>query len=126
RLDILDQHFRGRAVSLLEHVQEKVLVRVLMGQDPAWPRTEKLLEQLRSDVQSRIQIRAWPDAQNVPWHYRCLIGDREIWKSDHSFDGVGKKKFYLTDASENRDELRAEFDEWWRESKQIFPKSNQE
>jgi hypothetical protein len=124
RLDIIDQHFRGRAVSMLEAVKPGVQVRVLMGEDPAWPRTKRLLEDLDAGLWKRVQVRAWPDksqGKEVPFHFRCLIGDLEVWKFDHSLDGAGKKKAYLTDDTANRKQHAQDFDSWWKGSGQVFP-----
>lgn len=124
RLDIVDQHFRGRAVSMLEAVQPGVRVRILMGEDPAWSSTKRLLNDLAGDLKKRIEVRAWPDKSKnrpVPWHYRCLIGDREVWRFDHSLDGAGKKRARFTDDSSDRKQHEQDFERWWRESNQVFP-----
>ncbi len=124
RLDIIDQHFRGRAVSMLEAAKPGVQVRVLMGEDPEWPKTKRLLRDLDEKLRRRVQVRAWPDKSQskvVPFHFRCLIGDLEVWKFDHSLDGAGKKKAYLTDDTANRKQHAQDFESWWKESEQIFP-----
>lgn len=125
RLDILDQHFRGRAVAMLESVKPGVKIRILMGEDPAWAsKTEPRLGELEIELRNRIEVRAWPDKSTekpVPWHYRCMIGDREVWSYDHSFEGAGKKKAFLRDDTAKRTELQKDFDRWWNESKSIFP-----
>ena len=126
KLDIIDQHFRGRAVSMLEAVGSTVRVRILMGEDPAWPNTFRLLEDLEVGLRKRIEIRAWPDKSEkkpIPFHFRCLIGDREVWRFDHSFDGAGKKLARFTDDSADRQRHEADFARWWRDSKRIYPPS---
>jgi hypothetical protein len=124
KLDVLDQHFRGRAVSMLEAVGPGVRIRILMGEDPAWTKTERLLNDLEVHLRKRIEVRAWPDKsemKSIPFHYRCLIGDREIWRFDHSLDGAGKKLARFTDDSGDRKRHQHDFDRWWGESKRIFP-----
>jgi hypothetical protein len=126
RLDILDQHFRGRAVGLVEAVLvgTKAKVRVLMAPDNAWNDTIKMLRQINGELRNkRLLIRAWPESsQNqVPWHYRGLIGDRGAWECSHSLDGVGKKATTFTNKAPVADELKANFERWWRKSGQIFP-----
>lgn len=125
KLDILDQHFRGRAVAMLESVEPGVKIRILMGEDPAWnSKTESRLKELEPELRKRIEVRAWPDksaGKPVPWHFRCLIGDREAWSYDHSFEGAGKKKAYLRNDTAKRAELQKDFNRWWGESKPIFP-----
>jgi hypothetical protein len=124
KLGILDQHFRGRAVSMLEAVRAGVRIRVLMGEDDQWPGTLRLLNDLDGRLRARIEVRAWPDKSEqkpIPWHYRCILGEAGAWMSDHSFDGVGKKTAYLTDHTANRARLQSDFDLWWKAGKQIFP-----
>lgn len=125
-VDLIDQHFRGRAVSMLEAVPPGARIRVLMGEDPAWPRTCARLEELDVGLRKRVLVRAWPDKSRdlpVPWHYRALLGDVEVWTFDHSLDGAGKKKAYLqriTDPAQIRD-LRDDFERFWESSTQVFP-----
>ncbi|MFN8176405.1 MAG: AAA family ATPase [bacterium] len=126
KVDVLDQHFRDRAVSMLEAVGPGVRVRVLMGEDPAWSKTQRLLQDLDEGLRRRIEVRAWPDkteGKPVPWHYRCLIGDREMWAFDHSLSGAGKKQAYLMQVTDEAEisEHRQNFERWWQVSKRIFP-----
>lgn len=124
RLDIIDQHFRGRAVTMLEAVGPDVKVRILMGEDPAWSKTARSLSELELPLRGRIEVRAWPDkseSRTVPFHLRCMIGDREVWRFDHSLDGAGKKLAYFTDCTADRARHQADFNRWWKESKRIFP-----
>ncbi len=123
RLDILDQHFRGRAVSYLEDLGPAVRVRILMGHDPAWSKTLRSLGELEMKLRNRIEVRAWPEAQDnpVPWHLRVLLGDREVWEISHSLDGVGKKLTTGTDQTTRREEYQHDFDRWWERSRRVFP-----
>ncbi len=124
KLDIVDQHFRGRAVSMLEAVGAGVRIRILMGEDPQWSKTLRLLGDLDIDLRKRIEVRAWPDkseAKPVPWHFRCLIGDREVWRFDHSLDGAGKKLARFTDDSADRKRHEQDFARWWRDGRPVFP-----
>jgi len=124
RLRIVDQHFRGRAVSFLEAARRHVEIRILMGEDPQWSETKRRLEDLEQALQRQIQVRAWPDKSEkrpIPWHYRCLMCDDKIWRSDHSLEGIGKKSAYLTEDSSNRKQHESDFKKWWNMSKQIFP-----
>ena len=109
---------------MLEATKPGVQIRILMGEDPAWSKTRKLLEDVDLGLRKRIQVRAWPDkseSKPIPFHYRCLIGDVEIWKFDHSLDGAGRKKAYLTDSTAHREEHARDFDRWWRESRVSTP-----
>jgi len=124
KLDIIDEHFRERAVSMLEAVRTGVKIRVLMGEDVQWSGTLRLLKDLEGQLRARIEVRAWPDKSEgkpIPWHLRCIIGEKGAWMSDHSFNGVGKKTAYLTDHTANRARLQRDFDLWWEASKRIFP-----
>lgn len=118
KLDIHDQHFRGRAVAMLESVQPGVKIRILMGEDDAWAsKTESRLKELEPELRKRIEVRAFPDKSEgkpIPWHYRTLIGDREVWSYDHSFEGAGKKKAYLRNDTAKRAELQKDFNRWWK------------
>jgi hypothetical protein len=122
-LDILDQHFREDAVSLLEAVQKDVRIRVLMGKDHAWSKTKRYLDGLHGSVRSRIEVRAWvasPD-RPIPFHIRLVLGDVKCWESSHSLGAVGQKATTLTDKSAERRALRAEFNRWWKGSVVIYP-----
>ena len=124
RLDIIDQHFRGRAVTMLEAVGPSVRVRILMGDDPQWgEKTLPLLGELELGLRKRIEVRAWPQSAEkpVPWHFRCLIGDKKIWRFDHSLDGAGKKLARFTDDTMGRKQHELDFKRWWQESEQVFP-----
>lgn len=122
-LDILDQHFRGEAVSLLEVVGAGVRIRILMGQDPAWPGTKRTLDHLDGSLRKRVEIRAWIASNDrpFPFHLRMILGDRECWESSHSLGAVGQKATTLTDKTTERKHLRSEFNRWWKESKTIYP-----
>ncbi len=122
-LDILDQHFREDAVSLLEAVQKGVRIRVLMGEDKAWTKTRRYLERLHGDVRSRVEIRAWVASSDRPFpaHVRLVLGDLRCWESSHSLGAAGQKATTFTDKSDDRRLPRSEFDRWWKESKIIFP-----
>jgi hypothetical protein len=120
---ILDQHFRRRAVSILEAVPRGAAIRVLMGNDPAWSRTEKLLKELPLHLRKRVEIRAWPESQEnpAPFHIRLLISDTSIVEVGHSLDGVGLKGATMTDQTESRQRLIEEFKSWWDKSQKRFP-----
>ncbi|MEK7330816.1 MAG: AAA family ATPase [Candidatus Eisenbacteria bacterium] len=122
-LDLLDEHFRGRAVSFLEAAGAGVSIRVLMAPDPAWPKTLSALQEMHHDLRKRVEVRQWPksDANPVPWHVRFLVGDREAWEISHSLDGIGKKTTHFTDKTVVRDQLARDFERWWKESRKTFP-----
>ena len=123
QLDVVDQHFRGRAVSFLEAAKANVRVRVLMAPDKQWSATLRALKELDLGLRGRVEVREWPESQTnpVPWHVRFVVGDRGAWEVSHSLDGVGKKATYFTDKSAVRNDLVADFERWWKESRRIFP-----
>lgn len=125
RLDVVDEHFRGRAVSFLESARPGVRIRVLMAPDPAWSKTVRALRELEAGLRGRIEVREWPETEKnpVPWHVRFMVGDRGAWEISHSLDGVGKKATYFTDKSQARQELAADFERWWTGSRVVFPSS---
>jgi hypothetical protein len=122
-LDILDQHFRDDAVSLLEVVRKDVRIRILMGEDPAWTKTKRYLDKLPGSVRGRIEVRAWiaRDDRPFPAHVRMILGDRSCWESSHSLGAVGQKATTFTDKTTERRKLRSEFSRWWGESTTIYP-----
>lgn len=122
-LDILDQHFREDAVSLLEVVRKDVRIRILMGEDLAWSKTKRYLDRLPGGLRSRIEIRAWIARSDRPFpaHVRIILGDLKCWESSHSLGAVGKKATTLTDKTTERKRLRSEFNRWWGESTTIYP-----
>ena len=123
RLWILDQHFRDRAVQCLEVTSEKTQVRVLMGEDQAWPKTKRLLQQLPERVKGRVEVRAWAASQKkpVPFHLRLLIADEAVVALGHSLDQVGRKATTMTDQGKDRKLLVADYEKWWTDSKTVFP-----
>lgn len=110
-MDIVDEHFRGRAVSFLE-VAKAVKIRILMAPDGPWPTTLRALKELDLDLRRRIEVREWPKSEKtpVPWHVRFIVGDNGAGEVSHSLDGVGKKATYFTDKSAVRDDLAADFE----------------
>lgn len=126
QLDIVDEHFRGRAVSFLEAAGPGVRMRVLMAPDGPWPKTLRALGELELSIRKRVEVREWPksDASPVPWHVRFIVGDKGAWEITHSLDGVGRKTTYFTDKGAARNALAADFERWWKESRSIFPSSS--
>ncbi len=125
RLDVLDQHFRGRAVSFLEASEPGVKIRVLMGPDPQWSGTQRLLKELHEELRDRIEIREWPASQEnpVPWHVRFVLGESGAFEVSHSLDGVGRKATYFTDKNDSREVLSRDFERWWKASRKVFPEA---
>lgn len=123
---ILDQHFRGRAVSVLEAVPKDATIRVLMGRDKAWPKTARLLRELPLHVRRHLEIRAWPETQEnpVPFHMRLLISEKSVFEMSHSIDGLGKKGATMTGQEQSRQHLVDEFKKWWSLSEQVYPSEN--
>jgi hypothetical protein len=122
-LDILDQHFRERAVALLEVVRDGVQIRILMGEDKAWSKTKRYLDDLPGGLRKRIEIRAWIASNDRPFpaHVRMVLGDRRCWESSHSLGAVGQKATTFTDKSTERKKLRSEFNRWWKDSTTVYP-----
>ena len=130
RLDILDPHFRGQAVSYLEHADAAAQIRILRdqvsGQKEAaqWRETaEEWLSRLADSVRKRLQIRAWPSSSTEPFpvHYRAILGDRRAWEVSHSLDQVGRKATTITDKTDAREPLDRDFNRYWKQAEEIFP-----
>jgi ketosteroid isomerase-like protein len=118
---------RQDAVSLLEVVRKDVRIRILRGEDPAWPKTKRYLDRLPGGLRSRIEIRAWIARSDRPFpaHVRIILGDLKCWESSHSLGAVGQKATTLTDKTTERRHLRSEFNRWWGESTTIYPRMSE-
>jgi hypothetical protein len=122
-LDILDQHFRDKTVSLLEAVRKGVRIRILTGEEKHWSGAKRNLDRLDGGLRNRIEVRMWDTREGHPFpaHLRWFLGDRKCWECSHSLGEVGRKATTFTDKSTERKQMRSEFERWWQESATIYP-----